>query len=435
MFAPSRRSLPSLGLLLLAACEASPGTDVVDITREQIGLSNTHLYLRCNATGFALTNANRLRPTAGGRVATLTFQVTESWMVQNGDTCIITETDVLNGWSSNTKSWTTGSQLNAPDTKNLSESWNTFIVRFPSTGTFRAIVDRTANAVTIARPGTWLQPFDGAPSAAWVVGSFVDHNPAALGLDYAGGSRVVDQHAGTDYAVGSFRAMDNGLRITAVAPGVVTRAIENHFDRVTEEIEDCFNKTNLVEVRHTDGTVVTYAHLKRNSVTVNVGQTVSAGQTLGVVGSSGCTSGPHLHLEARTPPPGNAIIDPFKLGLWAQPLPYGMPLSIIDVALVNGFVQDSHFSDPPPNATTFHREEPIGTIAWAGGGMAGDVLTIRVINPSGGVYDSVPIEYTGTAGQGIWAWHFCDATELGPWKAEFLTNGVVARTVPFNVVP
>jgi hypothetical protein len=435
MIASKCRPFASLGFLVLAGCGApAPGEEAIDSSTEAIGLSSTHLYLRCNATGFGLTNANRLQPTSGGRLATLTFQANEPWMVQNGDTCIITETNVLNTWTPQTKSWTTGSQLNAPDTKRVSESWTQFIVKFPSTGTFRAVVDRTIGTVTIAKPGTLQHPFAGTLGTQWIPGGFVDHDPTGgVGLDYAGGDRVLDGHTGIDYGVGNFRAMDSGLRITAVAAGVVTRAIENHFDRVTDATDNCFFETNVVDVQHADGTVASYGHLKRNSVPVNVGQSVSAGQTLGVVGSSGCSSGPHLHLDLRTA--GGALLDPFKLGMWAQPVPYATPLTLMDFALIDGEVTETHTSDPPPNTTTFQREDLMGIVAWASGGMAGDVFTIRLVNPSGGIHVEFPITYEGIPGQATWVLNWFLSDQLGTWKAEFLTNGTLARTRTFSVVP
>jgi len=52
-----------------------------------------------------------------------------------------------------------------------------------------------------------------------------------------------------------------------------------------------------VEVRHWDGTVSVYAHM--NSIAVTVGQEVTPGQKVGEVGSTGRSTGPHLHLEIR----------------------------------------------------------------------------------------------------------------------------------------
>ncbi|WP_338390485.1 M23 family metallopeptidase [Erythrobacter longus] len=52
-----------------------------------------------------------------------------------------------------------------------------------------------------------------------------------------------------------------------------------------------------VEVTHTNGIVTRYAHLAR--IDVNIGQPVDAGATLGGLGSSGRSTGPHLHFEVR----------------------------------------------------------------------------------------------------------------------------------------
>lgn len=54
-----------------------------------------------------------------------------------------------------------------------------------------------------------------------------------------------------------------------------------------------------VEVAQLDGYVTTYSHL--SAFTVKVGQLVLAGQQLGNVGSTGYSTGPHLHFEVHLP--------------------------------------------------------------------------------------------------------------------------------------
>jgi murein DD-endopeptidase MepM/ murein hydrolase activator NlpD len=51
----------------------------------------------------------------------------------------------------------------------------------------------------------------------------------------------------------------------------------------------------LVEIDHGHGTVTRYAHLSR--IDVRAGQTVDRGQTIGAVGTTGLSAGPHLHYE------------------------------------------------------------------------------------------------------------------------------------------
>ncbi|MET9885771.1 LysM peptidoglycan-binding domain-containing M23 family metallopeptidase [Streptomyces sp. NPDC006430] len=65
---------------------------------------------------------------------------------------------------------------------------------------------------------------------------------------------------------------------------------------------------NEVIIRHADGKYSQYAHLSQLSV--SVGQSVSAGQTIGLSGSTGNSTGPHLHFEIRTGPSYGSDIDP-----------------------------------------------------------------------------------------------------------------------------
>jgi hypothetical protein len=55
----------------------------------------------------------------------------------------------------------------------------------------------------------------------------------------------------------------------------------------------CLNVSNHVNIQHVDGTVATYWHL--DSVEVAVGQFMHQGDRIGLSGTSGCSTGPHLH--------------------------------------------------------------------------------------------------------------------------------------------
>lgn len=91
-----------------------------------------------------------------------------------------------------------------------------------------------------------------------------------------GGQRL---HAGVDLAAPA------GTPVQAFADGVVVQA------------GWAGGYGLLVSVAHRDGSQTRYAHLSR--IAVNVGQRVGAGQMVGLVGSTGLSTGPHLHFERR----------------------------------------------------------------------------------------------------------------------------------------
>jgi murein DD-endopeptidase MepM/ murein hydrolase activator NlpD len=62
---------------------------------------------------------------------------------------------------------------------------------------------------------------------------------------------------------------------------------------------------NAIEVAHADGTTTLYAHA--SEVRVTPGEHVSEGETVGLVGQTGRSTGPHLHLEVRK---GGQFLDP-----------------------------------------------------------------------------------------------------------------------------
>ncbi|MBA2644456.1 MAG: M23 family metallopeptidase [Solirubrobacterales bacterium] len=63
----------------------------------------------------------------------------------------------------------------------------------------------------------------------------------------------------------------------------------------------------LVVIRHRRGMTSWYAHLNR--IDVRPGQCVTAGRRIGLVGSSGQSSGPHLHFELRV---RDAVVNPLS---------------------------------------------------------------------------------------------------------------------------
>lgn len=97
-------------------------------------------------------------------------------------------------------------------------------------------------------------------------------------------------HYGIDYRA------DVGTAVAAAAPG---RVIET-----THGWAGGFGISILVD--HGSGMTTRYAHL--SDIAINPGDTVSQGQVIGYSGSTGRSTGPHLHFETRT---GGRAINPF----------------------------------------------------------------------------------------------------------------------------
>ena len=90
---------------------------------------------------------------------------------------------------------------------------------------------------------------------------------------------MLRRHAGIDFAAAP------GSPVRAVGDGAVIRA--GYFGGFG----------NLIEIRHRDGMVTRYGHLRGFAPSISEGKIVSLGQVIGFVGSTGLSTGPHLHFE------------------------------------------------------------------------------------------------------------------------------------------
>lgn len=136
----------------------------------------------------------------------------------------------------------------------------------------------------------WL--LDGPPRADLPFRAPLEKPPAAGRF---GAKRILNgqprsPHAGADYAV------PQGTPVLAAADGEVKLAEEHFFSG------------NAIYLDHGDGLVTMYFHL--HEIFVQPGQRVTRGAVIGTVGSTGRSTGPHLHFAARW---RGARVDPMLL--------------------------------------------------------------------------------------------------------------------------
>jgi murein DD-endopeptidase MepM/ murein hydrolase activator NlpD len=120
-----------------------------------------------------------------------------------------------------------------------------------------------------------------------------------LGASVGSGFRTADRptHQGVDLIVGRYTV------IHAASSGVVSvvKCDEDHRGRRTCDVDGFPGKGGcgwMVEIQHAGNIMTRYCHMVERPA-VTVGQRVVAGQRLGRVGTSGNSSGPHLHFEVH----------------------------------------------------------------------------------------------------------------------------------------
>ena len=166
----------------------------------------------------------------------------------------------------------TGGEQHTPSTADLSEALEMIEERL---GTRRSSIDLLAETMRREFPGAASYASDSAPHtmpSIWPAAGFVS-SPYGLRFD------------GTEFHQGIDIAADMGAPIVATADGVVTAAGWNG------------GYGNMVDVDHGGGIVTRYGHA--SAVAVTVGQQVRRGEVIAYVGSTGRSTGPHVHYEVR----------------------------------------------------------------------------------------------------------------------------------------
>ncbi len=239
------------------------------------------------------------------------------------------------------------------------------------------------------------------------IGAYVDHNKTVGAIkDYNCESNTYDGHQGTDIAIwpfGLYKMDNNHVEVIAAAAGTIVQKADGNFDK------NCGKNAltaNSIIIQHADGTYALYWHMKKNSVTTKkVGDAVIAGEYLGVVGSSGSSSGPHLHFEIRKTLAQTDYQDPFAgscnlinaNSLWVKQPEHTNP------AVLKVSVNTTDIVAPGCPTTEISNESDLFSIPFQGNGLpAGyakfyvffreiplaSIIDLKILNPDNTVFSS-----------------------------------------------
>lgn len=149
------------------------------------------------------------------------------------------------------------------------------------------------DAIPVAAPVTAVAKPAGPMMRALVFAEPVPGHAinSKFGMRRLGGEPGVRQHKGVDIAA------PKGTSVFASAEG-----------RVLRIGYDAGGYGNFIELSHPNGMTTLYGHLSR--VDVASGDQIATGGRIGLVGSTGYSTGPHLHFEVRR---GGAQVNPTKV--------------------------------------------------------------------------------------------------------------------------
>ena len=234
-------------------------------------------------------------------------------------------------------------------------------------------------------------------------GNIQDFSCRARSYDLASGY----DHQGIDIVSGPFpaHAMDNNWsEVVAAAPGVIVDRNDGEIDRNCNGLNPA---ANYVVVLQDDGYYAYYWHMAVNTPVGPIGARVDAGQHLGMVGSSGSSTEPHLHFEMRDGPAfGGALVDPYAGACGANETLWQHQHDAIDTQIIslfthrNGYVRPGSFcqQEDPRFENTFNSGDRVDIGYFTRDHIPNEETQFTVFDPAGNVFWSHDLVAVGSPG-------------------------------------
>lgn len=286
----------------------------------------------------------------------------------------------------------------------------------------------------------FVSPIGGVPFKDWTIVNYLDLEAGSGVTDWNGGNFSYDGHDAIDFTLPNFAAMDAGISVLAARSGIVVATHDGEFDRWSRANPTPSGASaNFVIIDHGNGVETHYWHLKKNSISVAVGDSVVTGQQIAQVGSSGYSSDAHLHFTVFQ---NNVEIETYlnPSYWWASPLPYaGDVAGALDSGIVDHSPTTEELVERPNDYNIFDLLDGAGqrVVSWAlvHGFADGDSVDYYFRRPDG----SEQAHWSWTTGQIRYGWWEANIilpadAPLGTWTIEAQLNGVTYLEDTFEVI-
>lgn len=289
-------------------------------------------------------------------------------------------------------------------------------------------------------PNKFIQPLGRTPNVDWYIDNYADVNPAAGAYgDLLGGGYSYDGHDAIDAVAYNLNAgMDMGYPVYAAADGTVSQMVDGNFDRNTTLTNP---NANYVRIDHGNNWQTLYYHLAKNSITVKVGDVVKAGQLIGLMGSSGSSTGGHLHF---TPYYRGCEVEALASpsSYWISPLPYSgnVPATAFEIYTTNLDPSPAYYEQAsrvssfsvsqatpiyfPADVLNIHTPSISSNMTWKWYRPDGTLDTFSTLTPS---QVSRYIQWYINRPMSQFS------SYLGTWQFALEINGVEVKRVPFGI--
>ncbi len=292
-------------------------------------------------------------------------------------------------------------------------------------------------------------PLDCNLNETCFIQQFVDLDPTVGSQEFGCGSATYDGHKGTDFRVPTAADLNSDAAVLASADGVVVGQRDGMVDKRLQTEADAAAIAgrecgNGVVLDHGDGWQTQYCHMKQGSVTVAKGDRVTRGRVLGLIGLSGRTQFPHVHISVTR---HGEVVDPFQYqraepacgfqadnSLWKEDFTNTFvyqPTQVVIAGVADSGVDYNAAMDGVyAGFTPRLRSHPLVAYGLVINVLAGDILHLELTGPQGVIVKNSRVPFTKSKAD--WLSFAGQKAPIGGWPqgkyralVQILRNGQV----------